>query len=176
MNMKKPNPMGNKKAQLSYYVSMLIVKMILLAMVITFICLVIFILVAGDIGTENIRAEIFLERALSSPACFAYFDEELGKSFPNIINYSKFDRDVLIDCMDYGDNGVFISAEFVLYKIGTEKEIKTVYFNKDSFDTWLPFAFDKKYLNFNGQRYVIIRDEEETYSGKIKYSVVTPSG
>jgi len=190
MNMKKSSllksnisriPLGNKKGLLSYYVAMFIIKIILLAIVITFVCLTIFILVAGDVGVENIRAELFLERSLTAPDCFSYNDEN-GRSYPSVIDYEKFiakegfESLTLHKCMDYGRSRNFTSAEFVLFSMGNEKEIGKVYFNKYSFDRWLPFTFDKRYLSFNGYRYVIIKEGMKSYPGKIAYTIVTPSG
>jgi len=76
----------NKKAQISYYVSMLIIKIILLAIVITFVCLTIFMLVADSIGTERLRSEVFVERVLSSPDCLSYHDIDMDRYSPSVID------------------------------------------------------------------------------------------
>ena len=98
-----------------------------------------------------------------------------------MIDYEKFkdkegeESKILKECMNYGESREFISAKFTFVNKSNGKEIET-YYNKVSYDKWLPFTFDEKYLNFNGQRYIIVRDGENEYPGKIEYSIVTPSG
>ena len=49
--------------------------------------------------------------------------------------------------MNYGESREIISAKFTFVNKSNGKEIET-YYNKVSYDKWLPFTFDEKYLNF----------------------------
>jgi len=111
---------------LSYDVSMFIIKLILIAMVIAFVMLVIYQLIVNDVGIENLRAQIFVERTLTAPTCLSYYDEETGRSYPNVIDMAKFnDKEILKKCIDNGDRE-FISAKLTLRIL--KMEMKIFYF------------------------------------------------
>lgn len=170
-----------KKAILSYDIFMFgFIKLILLATIVVFVMFVVYLLVVNDVGVERLRAQIFVERVSSSPDCFPYYNEKIDRYYPNIIDFTEFEKETLEKCIDHGDKK-FISAKLILENLDKPKELdknpKTLFYNEDEYKKWLPFSFDERYyLKVNKQRYVLIRENDKLYRGKLQIEVVTPAG
>lgn len=168
----------SKKALLSYDVSMwAVIKLIFLAIVVVFVLFTVNLLVVNDLGVENLRAQTFVERVLSSPDCLPYYNENIDKSYSNIIDINKFKTETLENCIDYGDKNK-VSAKLTLKNLSKKDENPiTIFHKKSDYEQWAPFSLDGKYyVKINKQRYVLIKSNDKTYRGRLQMEVVTRVG
>lgn len=171
----------SKKALLSYDVSMwAMIKLIFLAIVVVFVLFTINLLVINDLGVENQRAQTFVERVLSSPDCLPYYNENIDRSYSNIIDSDKFKTETLENCIDYGANNK-VSAKLTLKNLDKpvekDKNPITILHKGEDYEKWEPFSLKGKYYSkINKQRYVLIKDNDETYRGRLQMEVITRVG
>ncbi len=164
----------NKKGLASLDVMMRVIHTILLAIVLSFIPIVIYMLVNEDIPLENLRSEIFIERILSSPDCLAYFDEDTQRTYPNIVNLSRFSASVLDECIDYGHRD-FMTARLNLVNLESLEE-QAIYYNEDKFKDWDIYSFDRKYYyKTEKNRYILVRGEED-FRARLNVEIITQTG
>jgi len=165
----------NKKAMSAYHLTMWIIRIMLIATVAIFLGFVIYLLVVNDVGIEHLRTQLFIERALTSSDCFAYYDEQTGRYYGNIIDETRFTEEILSGCIDYGDNK-YIAAKLTLTNLESQKVSKLEY-DPESFKKWEPFTFDERYyLKEFRQRYVLIATQQGMQKGKLEFEVITPTG
>ena len=91
--------MFSRKAEISgmmiiYYVVVLVFVGIAIALLMG---LFNFFIKAGFIVSQDLETNLILERALSSPQCFAYQDE-VGRTYFNQVDLRKFNNETVTDC------------------------------------------------------------------------------
>ncbi|MFH2028191.1 MAG: hypothetical protein ABIJ08_03565 [Nanoarchaeota archaeon] len=167
----------NKKAILAFDIMMWVIKLIILVTGATVVVFVIYMLVVNDVGVEHLRSQIFVERILSSPDCISYYNEDIDRVYPNIIDMAKFrNKEKLAECIDYGSKKV-IAAKITLDNLDTGANIGISYYNEDEFNKWLPFSFDERfYLRTTKERYVMIKEGDVMIKGRLDIEIVTPTG
>jgi len=60
-------------------------------------------------GFSNLEPNIIFSVAVTSPHCFAYYDEEIGRTYPGVIDFSKFNDYQLENCFVYTKKKVSFS-------------------------------------------------------------------
>ena len=75
---------------------------------------------------EDVEKQLIVTETLYSPDCFAYFDEELQRTFPGIIDLSKFNQETFDSCFKYIDQDVKLEiGEIIVGDNLTSKDSET---------------------------------------------------
>lgn len=107
-----------------------------------------------------VKANIAVEELISSPRCFAYYDEVTGRAYPGIIDLQKFEAGIQPGCLRYND------AAFSIALGSTEKRVNQGALNEPhdyGIRTVLVKSGDKFYLDrmfIEANEYVIMPPAE----------------
>ena len=80
--------------------------------------------VITQIDTKEAEAAILINRILFSPNGISYFDEEISRTYPGIIDLEKFDDSILEQSINLPENRI-VAARLILLDLNKE-EIKTI--------------------------------------------------
>ncbi len=109
----------------------------------TFVALTVVLLVRTyltyTVEVRDAEIEVQANRILYSPACLAYYDETLERSYPGMVDLNKM-QDVRLDnCIRYGGRNDFLTMNVSLRPVdGTEGSIAEAMLNAEGWDAWLP--------------------------------------
>ncbi len=159
----------------------------IIAIAIIFLAVVLYVnrFIYTKLDIQDIEASLLVDRMIYSKNCFSYYDRELGRPYPGIVDYTRFSSDILDSCMYYGvdeeGNSMnrYTSAKLILtyYENGKE-ESATIFHNKDWYENWLPLegirgpggTYSHKESN-----YVLIKKNDELLRGKLEFDVILPN-
>lgn len=112
--------------------------------VIVFTILLIFIngAVKYDIDTFPTEANILSFRLLYAKGALSYYDAELHRNYPGIIDLSRFRQGMLDSVIDYKADSDHITAKIELEDI-QGNEYDPIYLNKEAYMKWYPVAKTK---------------------------------
>ncbi|MFH1641388.1 MAG: hypothetical protein ABIC04_00655 [Nanoarchaeota archaeon] len=159
----------NKKAMESYSTTMWIPKLMILIGGAVFILYLITSSIIHDVGIENIRSEIFIERAVFS--CLSYHDSETDRRYVHIIDIGQFNAAALSNCINYGDKKT-TSAKLTLKEFSGKENV--IYYNKNEYDRWQVFNLKGgDFTKVNREKYVLIKDNDKITNGIIKFEIIT---
>lgn len=104
----------------SYDLSRKALYFILVLFVITFIFLYMHAAIVkqgtkGITHKESITGQLIAAEALMSSRCFAYYDEEIGRAYPGVIDYDKIKGGIKTGCLQYAQSPFKIS----IYEMGS---------------------------------------------------------
>jgi len=150
----------NKRA-ISADVFSWIPKLLLLSAALLVLMGLVHLYVVTRIDTTDAETFVFINRVTFSPHGISFYDEDIGKSYPGIIDFDKFNGEVLKKSIDLPTNRI-IAARLSLNELDG-KNLKDAYFNKEWYYNWLP----KKHLSGPGAvtstqktSYVLLRSYE----------------
>jgi len=76
---------------------------------------------------SNIEGAVIATEALMSPKCFAYYDEEIDRVYPGIIDYSKLNEETLgKGCMIYIDSPYKIKVLDKILRLTEGEDLETI--------------------------------------------------
>lgn len=160
------------KAQISLDVTRWILKIMFLVAVTVYITFVLFYFFTVRINTETLRTQILLHRFIYSTDGISYFDPEIRRLYPEIVDLNKFKSDTLSRAI----NSKYAAAKLTLRELSSNQVYK-IYYNEPEFRAWLPYTFDiKKYYRYDNQRYVLIKNGSSLVPGNLKIEIITYVG
>lgn len=124
------------KAQISSDVFSWVPKLLLLVAVILVLLFLVRMYVVTNIDTKDAEAAVLINRILYSPNGIAYYDEELERAYPGIIDLDKFNDSVLERAITLPENRI-IAAKLILSDLNKENP-KEIFFNKKWYDNLAP--------------------------------------
>ncbi len=158
--------MGNKKIFFSKKGSgFLLGKKPIYFIIVAFFLFIVFILfsylVLSNISStttfpENIETTVLINRFLNSPECFAYQDEETGRTYTGITDLDKFNNENLNECYSADED----SPRAFMMDLNSDDYQKSV----------LTSNWRAKKINRMSQ-YVIIYDKGNFYGGTLLIAV-----
>lgn len=172
-----------KKAQYTGLVIGYIPKIILIGIVFIVTVLIVNRYVLSKVDIQELEASLLIDRIIYSKNCFSYYDENLRRPFPGIIDLNKFTSENLDSCIfyDYDSEGktknIYTSAKLTLKNLETEEKT-SIYHNEDWYSNWFPLVGirgaggTKMYQESN---YVLIQTENGLQRGKLDYYVIIPN-
>ncbi len=83
----------------SFVVYMVIAIFVIAFMVIGYLYITSTVKYLSTYTSKDLHTNIVVQRFLYSPTCFAYFDYELNRAYPNIIEWRKFSDESLGNCI-----------------------------------------------------------------------------
>jgi hypothetical protein len=171
--------MLSKKAQTSMTVNegLMIVRLLFIVFVSVSVVFLVFKFVALSVDIKNSEGNILINRLISSPGCLAYTDKTLGRSYPGIIDLSRFNPETLNNCIYFGESNDFAAASLNLTTIGTGA-VYSAYYNEQGYKILYPKAGAQGSggsMLFVEKRYVQIMDESGLKGGLLIVQLVLPN-
>jgi hypothetical protein len=135
---------GNK-ADISFHSINWIIRIVYTIIVLFFVFGLIRGMLVTKLDTQEAEMEIFLQRLLYSPNGISYYDQELKRFYPGVIDVSTFEQKKFEEEVEpsifYGDDNRLVGAKLTLYyrdassANGRKKIVdKEVRYNKHFFD------------------------------------------
>jgi len=127
----------NKKGLFSEDAVFMILNLLLLIIVAVFLVFLINLFTVQELDIQRLEAEVLKDRILYSKNCISFYDSEIDRSYPGIIDMEKFSEENLKNCLFFVEENRNIATKLTLLNPNNE-EIKTIYYNKEWYDKWLP--------------------------------------
>lgn len=161
--------------QTTFNIGNLIPRLLFLVFITISIMMVIrfFIVLNVDIGETEAR--ILMNRFVFSSGCLAYRGST--RSYPGIVDLSKFNPSTLNGCASYGDENNFAAAKLYLNIIDDGRTFTATY-NKDGYEIWMPrvdIPGSGGSRAFYDTKYVHVMDGEEVLRAALVFEVVIPN-
>ncbi|NTV24279.1 MAG: hypothetical protein HGA85_07990 [Nanoarchaeota archaeon] len=139
----------------------------------------IFLYVTGSLerqglSSHNTRQQIIINRIFYSPNSITYTDSATGRSYPNVVDLSRFKDEAVLDKAFFTMQSRVLAASLQLTNLDTA-EVYQAYINQDAYDRWKSYTKFEQYENFIDKRYVLIRNGDTLQKGVIKISLVIPN-
>lgn len=131
----------DKRAQVSFHLLQTIPRFIFLILVLFSVVFLVRSYVADNLNVQDVQAEVFSDRILYSPNGILYFDSDLKRAVPGIIDPSKLNDKQLDNLMDYKDGG-FIAANISLVDFNGNF-VSSGSYNHQTYSRWNPVALAK---------------------------------
>lgn len=127
--------MKNKKAT-TFEILMWVPRIIFLVIIMFAIMILIRSYITTTIDISELEANVFINRILYSPTGISYFDSNIDRTYPGIIEFDKFKSQITEKFLEksvyYGKKNTEVGAKFILKDLSEDKEI-TVFYNEDFF-------------------------------------------
>jgi len=168
----------NKKAQTGHTIIKSITWFIFLIIVLLAITLLVKSHIQTTIDIKDIESELFYQELMFTRDGISYQDKLTTRTYPGIIDLSKFNKNTLIETVSYGKNNYFIAANFSLMK-QDRTLIESFLYNEDWFKKWKPLA-KTGLLGPGGatilkkQNYVLVKDTT-TYPAILNVEIIYPN-
>ncbi len=120
-----------------------IIQFIPRLMFFSFVALTVVLLVRSyiiyTVDVKDAEMEVLANRLLYSPACLAYYDETLERSYPGVVDLRKLQGPLLDNCIRYGERNDYLAMNITLRPVDEpEGSIAGVLYNSEGWDAWLP--------------------------------------
>lgn len=161
----------NKKSIIAYTVLIWVLRLIYLVVIAITVNLLLGSHISYKVDTFNAESEMFAHRLMTMRGGVSYYDEELGRIYPGIVNEMPFAYNYStefenMDIMDGLSSNTHIAAEISLKQIYADYDYPyKVYYNKKLYDDLELYA-ELGYTKGPGgakaafhDMYVLIRDE-----------------
>lgn len=103
---------------------------------------------------KDLEIQIIMERFVTSPSCFVYYDNVLLKAYPYVLDLERFNDDVLDDCVIY-NRGFRLTLQYE----GNLKTIKTSNWDSNPLMSFTNSILVYDGVMMNGTLIVEVEDE-----------------
>ena len=109
----------------------------------SFVALTVVLLVRSyivyTVDVKDAEMEVQANRLIYSPACLAYFDETLERSYPGVVDVRKFQGALLDNCMHYGERNDYMAMNITLRPVDEPGgSIAGAVYNSEGWEAWMP--------------------------------------
>jgi hypothetical protein len=169
-----------KKGMTSFEMVTYIFRIIFLVIVISAILILVRTYIVISVDTFDAESELIYNRFIYSVNGISYYDHEINRLYPGVIDIKRFNSSILDKAVDFGEYP-HVGAEFTLKD---ERGIikKTAIYNEDFYDEKIKL-FDAGYIRGAGgvkalkkENYVVYKDEDgKTKQGFLEVEIVIPN-
>ncbi|MFH1399600.1 MAG: hypothetical protein ABIG95_05820 [Candidatus Woesearchaeota archaeon] len=133
--------MITKKAQLSmtFNVGLLIPRLIFMIIATLTVVMIVKTFLIVNINVSEAEAKVMMGRLIYSPYCISYVHPETGRSYPGMIDLTKFSTDRIENCIHYGESNDYLAAKLTLY-FKDNGETESRFLNERGYAVWKPLA------------------------------------
>ena len=128
--------MKNKKAITTFEMLMWIPRIFFLVVLMFAVITLIRSFITTTVDVSELQANIFAKRILYSPNAISYFDSDLRRTYPGIIDFNKFKSQSIDKFLEksvyYGIKNREIGANLLLKDLSENSDI-SVFYNEDFF-------------------------------------------
>jgi len=148
----------NKKAIAFDFVAWIfrLIFMIIVVMVVVFL---VSAYTDYSVDVFDIESDLYLQRILYSREGVSYYDKDINRLYPGIIEKDKFTQDILggklESITDYGEFEAYYGAKLVLFHSDQNKPVGTIYVNETSYNNLIKVA----QLNLRGPGGAQVREK-----------------
>lgn len=156
---------------------LLVVRMLFMVFVAISVVFLVYKFVALSVDVREAEGNIILNRLITSPACLAYTDPELGRAYPGIIDMAGLSQGRLDSCLYFGESNDYAAANITLVTLGTGK-IDSAYYNEVGYKLLYPKASltgPGGAVLFEAKRYVLVMEESNLKRGLLTVQLVMPN-
>ena len=127
------------KKGIAFNVTMMIPRFIFLVVVSLAIVVMVRSFVITNIDTGGAEAKIFAERVMYSSSALAYYDEDIDRVYPGVVDMGNFVESRLENSIKYPNPRV-LAANITLYDKNQRRVMESVYYNEVWYKNWYPKA------------------------------------
>jgi len=128
--------MKNKKGNVAFEFLMWIPRLVFLVIVMFAIMVMIRSYITTTIDISELQANVFISRILYSPTTISYFDPDIKRAYPGIIEFDKFKSQITEKFLEksiyYGEKNTEVGAKFILKDLSENSEL-IAFYNEDFF-------------------------------------------
>jgi len=128
---------------------------------------------------KDIEADIFYQEVMFTKNGITYQDDLTRRSYPGIIDFNKFNKEVVTKTIYYGPENYFLAANFTLNHTDG-KFIKSFLYNEEWYNRWKPLT--KRFLPGSGsatlvkkQNYVLVKQQENIFPAILSLEIIYPN-
>lgn len=129
--------MKSKKSELSFQGVIWIPRIIFIIVSIFAVVILVNTFISKKIDIADIEADLLYQRLIYSNYGLSYYDEEINRFYPGVIDINKFAtgsiEKELENSIFYGEDNNYIGAKILLKDIKEENEY-VIFYNKDFFN------------------------------------------
>lgn len=175
--------LGKKSRTISDHLILWIPKFIFITIAFLSVVFLVRLLVYNNLDTSPTEARVLTNRIFYSPNAISYLDDQLGRSYPGIIDLEKFTKlQVSPNGLDTkilaytNDNGV-IAAKLTLKLIDSNAGYD-VFYNKENYEFWEPRILSTvtggsgSVKSVVEQRYVLVKTGNQFQKGILMMHVI----
>jgi len=158
-------------------------KIFFLVIVLFTLILLIRSFIVTELNVFNAESDIFIQRIMLSRDSISYYDVDIDRVYPGIIDLDKFTSatidKVLNDSVYYGTENKKIAASFTL-KDESDNVIKSITYNPDYFSRWKEM-YEAQWMNGPGgvgakaKRFEVLIKGTELKRGFLEIVVILPN-
>ena len=175
---------NKKKGQISEHLILWIPKFIYLIIAFLSVMFLLRLLVVNNIDTSEAEARVLINRIFYSPNAVSYYDADIKRAYPGIIDFEKYRKlqntdvnEIDTKTMTYGQDNKLIAAKLTLQNIETNTQ-ETVFYNKENYEFWEPRILSTvaggsgSVNSVAEQKYVLIKKCDKIDKGVLKMHVI----
>lgn len=176
--------MASEEDTITDHVVLWIPKLVYLLIAFLSVIFLLMMLVKINIDSSEAEGRIFINRIVYSPNAISYFDGDIIRAYPGVIDMQKFKKlqnrdlnELDTNALTYGQGNRLIAAKLVLINLIDNTE-DAVYYNKENYDFWEPRILSTatggsgSVKPVNEQRYILVKDGDKIYNGILKINVI----
>ena len=174
----------NKKGFIAEEMIFFIPRILYLTAVLFATVILIKVFIIGAIDVREIESNILINRLIYSKDGLSYYDKDLNRIYPGIIELRKFNEmsssnpnTLDNSIISYGADNPIISAKIILRQEG--KNDIVVYYNKNGYDKWEPRILTTvkggagSPKSIKEQKYVLVKEEDKMTPAILEFNVVS---
>lgn len=172
----------DKRGIISYNVLIKILDLVFLVVVVFTLMFMVNSLYVASIDTSQTEADLFISRVLYSADSISYKDPLTLRTYPGIVDISRFRGDVLSNSVKFDKNFIYARLTLTDRSGAIMPASQAIYFDKKGFDVYYPIAQMKvigaaSAMIIESDRYVLIRNPASGALAPaiLKFEVVMPS-
>ena len=159
-------------------------RILFLTAVLFAVVILIKIFIIGIIDVREAESAILVNRLLYTKNGLSYYDEDLNRIYPGIIDLNSFNELSLNNpnrfdntIISYGSDNPIISAKITLKQEGRRDLI--AFYNKNRYDKWEPRVLVTvkggagSVKSFNDRKYVLVKDGETLTQALLEFKIIT---
>ena len=175
---------NKKRGQISSEVILFIPRIIFLTAVLFAVVILVKIFIITITDVRQVEANTLINRISYQNNGLSYFDEDLKREYPGIIDLNRFKQvsesnPNLLDniAISYGFDNPIIAAKITL-KQANKNDIY-VFYNKDRFDKWEPRTLSTvkggagSVKSFKDTKYVLIKEDDKLSPGLLEFNIIS---
>lgn len=175
--------LGKKSRTISDHLVLWIPKFIFITIAFLSVVFLVRLLVVNNIDTSGTEAMVLTNRIFYSPNIISYFDPEIGRAYPGIIDLEKYTKlqaspnEMDIKTLSYDGNNGIIAAKLTLENIESNSKYD-IFYNRENYDFWEPRILSTvqggsgSVKSVTEQRYVLIKISNHLQKGILKIHLI----
>lgn len=175
---------NKKRGAISEHVILWIPKFIYLIIAFLSVIFLLRLVILTNIDASEAEARILTNRIFYSPNVISYYNPDIGRAYPGIIDFEKYKRLQNVDINEvdtktiaYGQSNKLIATKLTLENIEANTQ-DTIFYNKENYEFWEPRILSTvvggsgSVKSITEQRYVLIKNGDRLEKGILKMQVI----